>query len=112
MAVEVGRHARQVVGEIVLEIRYHSISSGLKRGTSLSVPLMYCSYVPSVVPPISIGQRMRTNLGLWTAPWLSDVALLDRAEVVRRLFLGLMLGVRRSGVTIAIKTLSASGLIV
>ena len=35
MADEVGRHARQVVGEIVLEIRDHSVLVGTEKGYKL-----------------------------------------------------------------------------
>jgi hypothetical protein len=50
MADEVGRHARQVVGQIVLEIRDHSLRSGPKRGTCLNVPSLYPCLSPSMYP--------------------------------------------------------------
>src|SRR5215470_13493500 len=40
MADEVGRHARQVVGQIVEEIRHHSLLLGQERGTCLNVPFL------------------------------------------------------------------------
>jgi hypothetical protein len=50
MATEVGRQARQVVGEIVLEIRDDSILLELKRGTCLNVPVMYPRMYPLMYP--------------------------------------------------------------
>jgi hypothetical protein len=50
MADEVGRHARQVVGQIVEEIRDHSLLSGPKEGTSLNVPSLYPCLYPRMYP--------------------------------------------------------------
>ena len=50
MADEVGRHARQVVGQIVLEIRYQSLLLEAHVGTSLNVPLMYPLMYPLLYP--------------------------------------------------------------
>ena len=51
MADEVGRHARQVVGQIVVEIRDDSPLLGLWRGTSLNVPCLYPVLYPLLYPP-------------------------------------------------------------
>jgi len=51
MADEVGRHARQVVGQIVLEIRADSVLVGPEGGTSVNVPSLYPCLYPLLYPP-------------------------------------------------------------
>ena len=51
MADEVGRHDRQVVGQIVEEIRHHSLLLGQERGTCLNVPFLYPILYPLLYPP-------------------------------------------------------------
>src|SRR5262245_1011088 len=51
MADEVGRHARQVVGQIVEEIRHHSLLLGQGGGTCLNVPFLYPVLYPLLYPP-------------------------------------------------------------
>src|SRR5262249_10833630 len=59
MADEVGRHARQVVGQIVLEIRHHSPLLGQGGGTCLNVPFLYPVLYPLLYPSfLSDNQRV------------------------------------------------------
>jgi hypothetical protein len=50
MVDEVGRRARQVVGQIVEEIRHHSLLLVAETGTSLNVPSLYPCLYPLLYP--------------------------------------------------------------